>query len=95
MKITINSGLIWMKVLKQRHSELVQLRNENSSETRQLFGEKQTIDKKPVYDIKKLDKLINQVAKEMRKLDESIKTMNAKTIIDDYDKNEDVLGEVE
>ena len=49
---------------------------------------------KPVYDIKILDKTVNQVAKEIRKLDEAIKKTNAVTTIVDYTKDEAALGEV-
>ncbi len=93
--MTISQGLSWMKALKQRHQELVGLRNENSQKTDRLFGEQKVITHKPVYDVKKLDKMVNRVAMEVRKLDESIKETNAKTPIEKYEKDETVFGELE
>ncbi len=93
--MTISQGLSWMKTLKQRHQELVDLRNENSHKTDRLFGEQKVITHEPVHDVKKLDKMVNHVAMEIRKLDESIKEPNATTAIKDYEKNAVVLGELE
>ena len=92
--MTIDMGLRWMKTLKARHSELVSLRNENSKESSRYFGDREVKVDKPTYDVKALDKLINGVAKEVRKLDEAIKGTNVKTEILDYTKNEDALGEL-
>ena len=92
--MTISQGLNWLKTLKARHQELIQLRNQNSSRSERLFGESQTVKTEPVYDVKQLDKLINRLAMEIRKLDEAIKEMNAKTSVDGYNKDEAVLGEI-
>ena len=56
--MTINEALNWMKELKERRTELVSLREENSGKSRRLFGEKEII-KEPVYDVKKIDKIVN------------------------------------
>lgn len=96
-QLTISEGLGWMKTLKERHAELVQLRNENSHTERRFFGanaDKQ-IDKNPVYDVKKLDALITQVAKEMRLLDAALKKTNATVNVVGYEQNDAVLGQVE
>ena len=92
--MTISQGLNWIKTLKSRHEELVTLRNENSASTRRLFGEHKEIEKTPVYDVKHLDVLVTSLAREIRKIDEAIKETNVSTQIADYQKNEDVLGEV-
>ncbi len=92
--MTIDEGLRWGKSLKTRHSELVSLRNENSKESSRYFGDREVKVDKPTYDVKGLDKLINGVAKEVRKLDEAIKLTNTKTDIVDYTKNEEALGEL-
>jgi len=92
--MTIDEGLRWMKTLRARHSELVSLRNENSKESSRYFGDREVKIDKPVYDVKALDKIINQVAKEVRKLDEAIKFTNTKTDILDYTKDESALGEL-
>lgn len=95
-KLTISEALGWAKTLKERHNELVQLRNENSHSERRYLGanaDKQ-IDKTPVYDVKKLDALITQVAKEIRKVDMAIKKANATLSVPEYEQDDAVLGEV-
>ncbi len=95
-KVTISEALGWLKTLRERHGELVALRNENSAtQTRHygVGGDKETT-KTPVYEVKKLDALISQVAREIRKLDAAIKKANATLDVPDYEMDEDVLGEV-
>ena len=93
---TISKGLSWMKTLKERHQELIGLRNTNSAVKTQRWGEtKEDVITNPVYDVKKLDKMINKVALEIRKLDDAIKTTNATLALDGYRKDESVLGELE
>ena len=94
MAMTIDEGLRWMQTLKQRHNELLGLRNSNAREESRYYGEKELVTHRVLYDIKALDKLVNQVAKEVRRLDESIKKTNALTNLVGFDKNEDILGEV-
>lgn len=95
-KVTISEALGWQKILRERHSELVALRNENSrNETRHygVGGDKETT-KIPVYDVKKLDALVSQVARELRKVDAAIKKANATLQVPDYEMDEATLGEV-
>ena len=77
--MTLDEGLRWLGSLKTRHAELVGLRNTNSKENSRYFGDREVVIDKPVYDIKSLDKLVNGVAKEIRKLDEAIKKTNTLT----------------
>jgi hypothetical protein len=96
-QITVNEALAWQKTLKARYAELVALRDENGARTRRFIGahgDKEIV-KEPVYDIKKLDKLITGVAKDMRLLDAAIKKSNALTVLADYSQDDAVLGEVE
>jgi hypothetical protein len=93
--MTISQALSWMKTLNTRHTELVALRNQNSVRQERLFGESQTVKTEPVYDVKKLDKLVSSLAREVRKLDEAIKTTNATVEVAGYTKDEAVLGEIE
>jgi hypothetical protein len=96
MQITINEGLTWLKTLRERHAELVALRNENSNVLTRRYGvggDKET-EKKPVYDVKALDKLVTRVAREIQKLEQAIKVTNATTTVAGYEKDEAVLGEV-
>jgi len=93
--MTISQAIGWLKTLRERHTELVNLRNTNSHREDRLFGDKQTIKREPTYDVKKLDKLVNKVAMEVRKLDEAIKETNAKTEVIGFKKDENALGQVE
>ncbi len=95
-KITINEALNWKKTLLQRHAELVALRNENSHEDNRFYGANadKVIEKKALYDVKALDKLVTQVAREMRLLDNALKATNASTNVKGYEYDDAVLGEV-
>lgn len=94
--ITISEGIGLLKTLRARHAELVALRNENSATETRFFG--QNADKErvktPLYDVKKLDKLVNQVASEIRKLDAAIKSANVSTPIA-YEWDDSKLGQIE
>lgn len=94
MSINLDEGLRWYQTLKVRHEELVGLRNSNSKGSSRFFGDREVVVEKPVYDVKVLDKLVNNVAKEMRKLDEAIKKTNTLTTVVGYEKDEAALGEV-
>ena len=94
--ITINEALGFARTLKQRHAELVALRDENSHTTTRRYGlvgdKEKTTD--PVYDVKVLDRMITRVAREQRLLDVAIKATNAATLVKDYEADDDVLGEL-
>ncbi len=97
MQLTISEGIATLKMLRERHAELVALRNKNSEKETRFFGadaSKQR-DIVPVYDVEKLDALVTQVAKEIRKLDMALKMANASTPLHTYDWNEEVMGQVE
>jgi len=94
-EITLSQGLAWMKTLRVRHNELVALRDRNSAERIRRWGEtKEDIVEKPVYDVKELDKMINKIALELRRLDDAMKVTNAKTIVENYKRSNEVLGEL-
>jgi hypothetical protein len=95
-EITINEALAWLKTLKKRHEELLELRNDNARRERRFLGataDKEII-KEPVYDVKVLDRLVTRVAREIRLLDQALKTTNAKTIVEGYQQDDEVLGEL-
>ena len=50
--------------------------------------------REPVYDVKVLDKIVTRVARDMRLLEQALKTTNAKTMVDGYDQDDSVLGEL-
>jgi len=94
-EITLSQGLAWMKTLRERHNELVTLRDRNSAERTRRWGEtKEDVIEKPIYDVKELDRMINRVALEIRRLDDAVKVTNAMTIIKDYKRDDEVLGEL-
>jgi hypothetical protein len=95
--ITINEALTWLKTLKERHTELVGLRNENSAAITRRYGVggDKDVTKQPVYDVKALDRMITRVAREIDRLEQAIKVTNATTTVMAYEKDEAVLGELE
>lgn len=95
-KITISEALNWQKTLAERHSELVNLRNQNSASEMRYLGVNadKTITKTPLYDVKALDKMITLIAREQRLLNDAIKRTNATVEVLDYNQNDDVLGEL-
>ena len=95
-QITINEGLAWLKTLKKRHEELLALRNDNAHRARRFYGSSADKDfvKESVYDVKVLDKLVTRVARDMRLLEQALKTTNAKTMVEGYDQDDTVLGEL-
>jgi hypothetical protein len=95
-QITINEGLAWLKTLKKRHEELLALRNENAHRERRFYGSSadREIVKEPVYEVKVLDRLVTQVAREIRLLEQALKATNAKTMVESYEQNDAVLGEL-
>ena len=95
-QITLNEGLAWLKTLKKRHEELITLRNDNAHRERRFYGSAadRELVREPVYDVKVLDKAVTRVAREIRLLEQAMKAANAKTVIDGYDQDDAVLGEL-
>jgi hypothetical protein len=95
-QITLNDGLAWLKTLKKRHEELISLRDNNAHRERRFFGSAadKEIVKEPVYDVKMLDKAVTRVAREIRLLDQALKATNAKTLVEGYEQDDAVLGEL-
>src|SRR6185436_15678736 len=88
--ITINEALLWDKALRERHGELVNLRNENSAAVSRRYGVggDKEVTRQPVYDVKQLDRLITRLAREIQKLQMAIKSTNAVTPVAGYDQDE-------
>ena len=95
-KITISQGLTNLKSLRERHAELLALRNANAVKETRFFGANadKTKEIDPVYDVKKVDQLVTRIAAEIRKLDAAIKEANATCELN-HDWNDDVFGQVE
>jgi len=47
-----------------------------------------------VYDVKVLDRLVTRVAREIRLLEQALKTTNARTTIEVYEQDDAALGEL-
>jgi len=92
--MTISEGLGWLKTLKTRHAELVKLRDVNSVAERQRYGA-EVREVAPQYNAKALDKRVTLLAREIRLLDEAIKRTNAQTILNGFERRDEVLGELE
>lgn len=76
--MTINEGLELIALLKTRINELNGLRRENTVRDTYYGGDKQVLEvKEPMYDIKKVDKLISKLSKDLRLLQSAIKKTNA------------------
>lgn len=97
MQITISEGIQNLKLLRGRHTELLALRNQNAVKETRFFGSNADKQKEvePVYDVKALDRLVSKVAAEARKLDAAIKKANATIVLDGYDWQDEVLGQIE
>lgn len=95
-EITINEGLAWLKTLKKRHEELLAVRNDNTYRERRFLGSSadREIVKEPVYDVKTLDRLVTGVAREIRLLEQALKATNTKTLVEGYNQDDAVLGEL-
>lgn len=93
-KITISQALGWEKTLKARHAELVQLRDQNAKTVNIEYNGSKT-SQEPQYDAKALDKRISLLAREIRHCDEAVKKANAQIVLEGFERDEDVLGELE
>jgi hypothetical protein len=96
MTITITEALTWLKTRRERHTELVGLRNENSATITRRYGvggDKETT-REPTYSVKDLDRLVTQLAREIQKLEQGIKNTNALTQVIGYERDDAVLGEI-
>ena len=96
-KITVSEALTWQKTLKERHAELVNLRNTNAHRERTFYGKDSDKERvtEPLYDPKALDRTITGLTRELRILDEAIKRSNATTTLEGYWRDDAVLGELE
>ena len=96
-EITISEALNWQKTLRERHAELVGLRDTNATRSTRLYGANadRTQIVEVLYDAKALDALITGIAKEIRDLDNAIKKTNALTTVVGYSQDDTVLGELQ
>jgi len=94
--LTISEGIQALKTLKERHKELVELRNKNSEKETRFYGANadKNVVKEPVYDVKALDKTVTKLAAEIRKLDAKIKALNASVYLD-YVWDDSILGQID
>lgn len=96
-QITVSEAIGLLKTLKQRHDELKALRDENSTREKRYYGigADKSVEKSPVYDVRKLDQTVNRLAMAHRTMDNAIKIHNATTVLANYNWDESVLGVIE
>lgn len=93
--MTINEALVHLKLMKQRHGELVSLRNENANKERRYFDGGKEVVKEPVYNVKDVDRKVVALTKEMRSLELAIKNTNAVTQVAGYTADDSVFDGIE
>jgi len=82
--LTINGGLALQKALRGRVGELIRLRDEVAVEENTYYHVEPKSEKVKVvkFDVKFVDKKITQLENTLFKLDNAIKTANAKTALE-------------
>jgi len=95
--LTINGGLALQKALRGRLNELLSLRDSVAvSESTSYFAEpKHETIKDVKYEVKFVDRKITQLQNTLFKLDNAIKTANAKTTLDITIDVDDCLAPLE
>ena len=95
-QITINEGLAWPENAEEAARGAACASKRYVHRERRFYGASadREIVKEPVYDVKALDRLVGRVAREIRLLDQALKATNAKTIVEAYDQDDAVLGEL-
>lgn len=88
--MTINEALALIKSLRDRHSELTMLQNQCGRKQTHYYGENPVVNE-PTYDVKDLDKKINRLAREIRKLDSAVKATNAIVEVQGYTEPDETI----
>lgn len=89
--MTINEAISFLNILKQRISELSQMRERVSVKETYHLSDNQTKIIEPQYDVKALDKKIIRLQNWVYKIDAKIKETNAKTQLDLIIPEEELL----
>lgn len=77
---TINEAMVFMKIVRERLTDLKQLRGQVSNRVTSYYGtQNQTVE--PTYDVKKVDIKITELQNFLAVADAKIKSVNAKTEI--------------
>lgn len=85
--MTLNEALEAIALYTKRISELQNLRSQNGYKEERNYGDPtKTIVNVPMYDVKKVDKLLCKLARELRVLTSAIKKTNALTDVKGYEK---------
>ena len=79
MEITVSNALLLLKQIRQRISDLVELRNKVSVEEHWMTATQKTVT--PKYDVKKVDERIAKLKEMEYMLDNAIKAHNAQSVI--------------
>ena len=93
--MTVNQILVLMKEVRIRVNDLRELRSQVSTKTTSYFGERETKEVEPQYDVKALDKKITELETWLFKADAAIKQSNAATQVDVEANVDELLKPIE
>src|ERR1700722_15408012 len=100
-RISVSEGIGYLKALQERHKEILALRNSSTQQVSRTvkmgYGDKGPVETTVtlLYDLRKLDKTVITLATTIRKLDSSIKRHNATHQLEDFDWQDELLGQIE
>jgi hypothetical protein len=66
--IKVSDALSWLTTLEERKNELTGLRRDSSMRAIIHRQDKEAVEEKPMYDIKNVDKMINAISMQIRKI---------------------------
>lgn len=81
-KYTVNQLLVLLKEIRSRVCDLKRLRCQVAVKTTSFYGERETKEVEPQYDVKVLDKKITELENFLFTADAAIKQSNAVTTVD-------------
>jgi hypothetical protein len=90
-KVTVNYLLAMDKSLRERLSQLNELKTQSARRT--IFDENKR--EEPTYDIKSVDKKITAINKALFEINHKVKESNAKTVIDTDISYDNLVSELE
>lgn len=95
-QITINEGLAWLKTLKQRHEEMLALRNDNAHLRAALLWRLSRQGDRQRTRVRRESPRQAHHARGSRNrlLEQALKATNARTTVDACDQDNAVLGEL-
>ncbi len=93
--LTINQLLVLMKEVRNRLNDLRNLRTQVAVKTTSFYGDRETKEIEPQYDVKILDKKITKLETWLFKADAAIKQANAITKVEVEVNVDELLSPIE